>query len=306
MDYTTLWMGSALAAAKLSAAFCCAYLAFLWLDRRRSVPGYHILFPLLVVVTALLALRFSHSPKAGVTYAWIGTAVLGGFSWLLPTRRGAAVDGKPANETGKRNSVASRSVKADEQPGNPSRSNTPIAVTLLAATAAVFSLYAMTRTQFMTTAPLLKAAQSTMFAVGSQLIVTCALLGSVIASTVVLTLGPTGKELLQLNWKGLSRGTTFLFLTQMLLVGLGISQTRANLAAADTDSLSSATVAVLMLYIVGMATVAFIVWSIPSRLSWLSKKGQVTGHVSLAMAGWLALLCLSTALFLPAQWPWVL
>jgi hypothetical protein len=49
---------------------------------------------------------------------------------------------------------------------------------------------------------------------------------------------------------------------------------------------------------------SFVAWMIPTRLYRFMQQGEAKEWVSLALASWIAFLCLGLVAFLPAAWPW--
>jgi hypothetical protein len=122
------------------------------------------------------------------------------------------------------------------------------------------------------------------------------LLGIAIAVSLELTLGALGQGLLQLEWRAVARWASLCWAIQLALNLLVIFSGRASESPLEA--------AAPFLFAFGMMVVGFIAWSIPRRMVELARRGAVEGQVSLALAGWLAVICLTIACWLPPAWPW--
>lgn len=59
-----------------------------------------------------------------------------------------------------------------------------------------------------------------------------------------------------------------------------------------------------MVFALTWLILSFVVWMIPARLYRFDLQGQAKEWVSLALAAWIAFLCLGLVAFLPSAWPW--
>lgn len=109
-----------------------------------------------------------------------------------------------------------------------------------------------------------------------MLTITFALL---LASTLELTVGLTGSELLALPWKRLSAVATFVFLCEILVAGWVILKLK------PTESVEMTAAPVL--YEFSRLLLGYIAWCVPRRMLVLVKSNKLQGQASLALSGWI-------------------
>lgn len=294
MDQRALWLSSSLAAAKFAAALWCGQLALAQLDRRRAILGWQIFLAASAVIVAGWAWTAQDVPSWWKT-TWLIAAILSATLLFECLRRWLATSTTPQRPPD------SPSHMAGARPAAASERCDTTAETLqgslwihwaLTWSCLLLGLASTTQAVWLR----LPADWLVRYAACLQIATAAGLFGSLLASTFELTFGAVGATLLQLNWRQLMRWTTVCFAVQMVIAAGIIAGVRVG----DTPEESVAPV----LYALGMSVLGYIVWCIPSRMLNLSRKGRVEGQVSLAMAGWLAVICLTIASLLPPVWPW--
>jgi hypothetical protein len=303
MDQRALWLSSSLAAAKLATALWCGQLALAQLDRRRAILGWQILLAALSTVVAGWAWTAQDVPKWWKT-VWLIAAILSATLLFEALRRWLSISTAPPRSFDATNDMAtvgSDAANGRRGAGDKAAQRDMIAEPLqgslwvhwtLSWICLVLGLAATTQAVWSR----LPAESVVRYAACLQIATAAGLFGSLLASTLELTGGATGATLLQLRWKQLMYWTSLCFAAQMV-IGVGII---AAVRAVDSPEESIAPV----LFALGMSVLGYIIWCIPNRMVALARKGQVEGQVSLAMAGWLAVICLTIASLLPPAWPW--
>ena len=117
-----------------------------------------------------------------------------------------------------------------------------------------------------------------------------------VASTLELTFGALGSELLALPWSRISMIATLAFLIEILLAGWLV----ARLKPSESVEMTAAPV----LYAFSRLLLGYIAWCVPRRMALLAHKKKLDGQASLALAGWIGLICFAVAMALPTAWPW--
>ena len=265
MDQPALWLSSSFAAAKLVVALWCAQLSLASLDARRTTLGWQILLAAAAIAASLWALS---TPQVPVWWrpAWLVNAILSAAALIDCVRRW----------------VSAPSGQLETWRVHGALGWIGLTITMAATSAAVIMR--------LPSGWLLKTA-------AALDVISCAgLLGLTIAATLELTFGALGTALLRLRWTTIARWTTACWSVQLLLgVYIILSQ-----QAAETPMQTAAP----FLFAFGMMIVGYIVWCIPRRMLSLATRGEMQGHVSLAVAAWLAVVCLVLACVLPPAWPW--
>lgn len=117
-----------------------------------------------------------------------------------------------------------------------------------------------------------------------------------LASTLELTIGTLGSELLSLPWQRFSTIATFGFLAEILLAGWIMMKLKPDESIEVT--------AAPIIYEFSRLLLSYIAWCIPRRMALLAQQKQLKGQASLALAGWIGVLCFILAMALPTAWPW--
>ena len=265
MDPRVLWLSSTFAAAKFAMALWSAQLAVSWLDRRRATLGWQIALSVLAILVSWWAM-----PTGGTQSwwrpAWMCNAILSAAVLFDCVRRWMSV------------------VEGDPQRARVHAGLAWIGLCLSSVTTAVAVIQQLPGDWWTQAAAVLT-------------IVSCAgLLGISIAASLELTLGALGAGLLNLRWPVLARWASLWWAIQIALSGLILLKRRAVESPLET--------ATPFLFAFGMIIVGYIAWCIPRQMVALSKRQEMQGQVSLAIAAWLATLCLLIACGLPPAWPW--
>ncbi len=107
-------------------------------------------------------------------------------------------------------------------------------------------------------------------------------------------MGALGDQLLALPWHRLTTAATFAFLAEILLAGWIIAQLKPS----ETIEMT----AVPVVYEFSRLLLAYIAWCVPRRMALLARNKELKGQASLALAGWIGLICFAIAMALPAAW----
>lgn len=291
MDSRVLWLSATFAAAKLAIALWFGQLALSALDRRRVTLAWQIALAATTVVVSGWAAGTSGAPQWWRP-VWFISSLLAAAALVDCVRRW--ITDPPASEPAE---LPSRHDGASGRQARLSRSGVLehgrqrvhdaiawIGSVLTAAGTAVAILQQLSPEMLPRVAAV------------AELLVCAALLGIVLAASFELTIGATGAVLLGLNWRGLARGASACMLVQLAISSIVILFHRDG--ATLVESLTP------IFFALGMVIVGYIVWAIPRQILALAAKGQVKGQASLAIAGWLAAICLAIACGLPPAWPW--
>ena len=265
------------AAAKLAAAFWLTHIAILLLRRGKSVPIWQIVLSILTVAASTIAWRSGGRPTAFASVNEM-TQAPGGWVWLVACLLALLmlIDGL-------------RQWMSDSL-AKPGRRLPVISVALSLAGCGLCSYAIVTSTD---AASIQGQPQLVMIASLISLFIVFALL---LASTLELTVGSLGAELLALPWRRMSTIATFAFLVEILLAGWVI----ARLKPSDSIEMTAAPV----LYEFSRLLLGYIAWCVPRRMLILSQKKELRGQASLALSGWIGLICFAVAMALPTAWPW--
>lgn len=267
MDQRALWLGSTFAAAKLALALWAAQLAVAGLDRRRATLAWRIALALATIAAAWWTM-----PTAGVPSwwrgAWLANGMLAAATLVDCVRRWLST-------------AAADAVLLTQR-----------IQWLLAASGLALSAVAIG----LATDPQLPRDWLLRTAAPVYLVSAAGLLGIAIAVSLELTLGALGAKLLELNWRTIRGWATLCWLPQVALNVL--------IVLSGQVSESPLEAAAPFLFAFGMLVVGYIAWANPRRMVQLQQRGTVQGQASLAVAGWLAVLCLAIATGLPPAWPW--
>jgi hypothetical protein len=268
MDPHVLGLSATFAAAKLALALWIAQLALPLLDRRRVPLAWQITLSAAGMVASWWAVRDSGAP------AWWGA------SWMVSSFLAAA-----ALIDSVRRWVSD--AKLQSARGLSERIHGGIAIVGLSVAAVACAARLAGQLPFETL---------TLTTAVVQLLASAGLLGIVLAACLELTFGATGATLLGRNWRPLARWSSLGLLLQLAASASVIISGREG--ATLVESLTP------IFFALGMLVVGYIVWAIPRQMVALAAKGRMEGQASLALAGWLAAICLAVACGLPPAWPW--
>ena len=261
---TELMLSNSAAAAKLAAAFWLTHLAIILLRRGGAVPVWQIGLSILTVVVSTIAWR------ADASTAWFIACLLALVMLIDGLRQWmSAGTSKP--------SIAPKSL--------------PIIAITLSITGFALCTYALAVAD---KAGRLGGQPNTMMI--ASLVSLCVMFALLLASTLELTFGALGSELLTLHWSQSSMIATFAFLVEILLAGWVV----ASLKPGESVEMTAAPV----LYEFSRLLLVYIAWCVPRRMTLLAQKKKLDGQASLALAGWIGLICFAVAMALPTSWPW--
>ena len=261
---TGLMLSNSSAAAKLAAAFWLTHLAIILLRRGATVPAWQIGLSILTVVASTIAWR------ADASTGWFIACLLA----LI-----MLIDGLRQWMTG----AASKPSTAPKR--------LPLIAFTLSITGCALCTYALALAE---KAGRLGGQPNAMMI--ASLISLFVLFALLLASTLELTFGALGSELLALPWSRISMIATFAFLVEILLAGWVV----ARLKRGESVELTAAPV----LYEFSRLLLGYIAWCVPRRMALLAHKKALNGQASLALAGWIGLICFAVAMALPTAWPW--
>lgn len=292
MDPQALWLSAPFAAAKLAIALWFGQLALSLLDRRRVTLSWQIALAVATIVVSWGAVRTSGGPSWW-TPAWMTSSLLAAAALVDCVRRwlsapAASERASPASPAAAGPGPELVSGRSSVAPHGSQRIHdlialVGVAITAVAGAAAVFAQ--------------LPASETLARVAAVAQMLTCAgLLGIVLATSFELTIGATGATLLRLNWRRLSRAASLCLLVQLAVSAIVITYRRDG--ATPVESLTP------IFFALGMMIVSYIVWAIPRQMVALAARGPMQGQASLAVAGWLAVICLAVACGLPPTWPW--
>lgn len=267
MDQPALWLGSTYAAAKFVIALWAAQLSLAALDRRRATLGWHITLSALAVIASFWAMP-AITQLSWWRGVWWVNSLLSAAVLVDCVRRWIATEGATF----------------------PSwRVHWMLAWSGLVISA-VASAAALTT----------ELPPSAWLRVGAIVQMFCStwLLGVTAAISLELTLGAIGPGLLGLRWRVLVWVSSLLACAQLALCASLI------LALPNADSPQQAILPIV--FAVVLMIVSYIAWSLPRRMAALARIGEMQGQASLAVAAWLAVICLAIECGLPSAWPWTL
>lgn len=261
---TGLMFSNSAAAAKLAAAFWLAQIAIVLLRRGATVPTWQIGLSILTVIASTIAWR------AETSSGWFIACVLALLMLIDGLRQWmSSVPAKSAAKT----------------------KSWPIVALSLAVAGSSLCTYAIAVSD--SAAKMNGQPHPLMLVSLVSLLLMFALL---LASTLELTIGSLGDELFALPWQRLSTIATFVFLGEILLAGWVITKLKPE----ETIEMTAAPV----IYEFSRLLLGYIAWCVPRRMASLAQKKELRGQASLALSGWIALLCFAVAMALPNAWPW--
>lgn len=278
MDPRALWLSVTFAAAKLAIGLWFGQLVLSVLDRRRATLAWQIGLSAATIVVSWWALRTSGVPQWWAP-AWVTSSLLAAAVLVDCVRRWLSM---PLSDESQ---IASRKSARAEHGSQRVHDLICLVGWAVALTASGVAILASLPPETLARAVAVL-----------QLSLSAGLLGIALAASVELTIGATGAVLLSLNWGRLAYMTTV-----FLLMQLGISTFLIVLHPAGETLADSLTP---IFFALGMVMVSYIVWAIPRQMVVLAAKGRMEGQASLAVAGWLAVICLLVVCGLPPAWPW--
>lgn len=261
---TGLLLSNSAAAAKLSAAFWLTHVAIILLRRGATVPAWQIGLSILTVVASTIAWRADGSTGWFIACLLALVMLIDGLrQWLSGSSPKPATSGR----------------------------GLPLVAITLSVTGCTLCTYALVVAD--------KAGrlggQPNALMVASLLLLFM-MFALLLASTLELTFGSLGAELLALPWPRLSTIATFTFLAEILLAGWLV----AKMKPGESIEITAAPV----LYAFSRLLLGYIAWCVPRRMALLAQKKELKGQASLALAGWIGLICFAVAMALPTAWPW--
>ncbi len=261
---TGLILSNTAAAAKLAAALWLSHIAIVLLRRGATVPIWQIALSILTVIASTIAWRADRSTGWFIACLLALVMLIDGLrQWM------SGGSTKPAG-------VAK---------------GWPLVAVTLAIVGCALCTYAMAMAD--PAAQLGGQPHPLMIASLLSLYVMFALL---LASSLELTVGKLGAELLALPWQRISTVATFGFLAEILLAGWVISKLKPG----ESVEMTAAPV----LYEFSRLLLGYIAWCVPRRMAMLAHKKELKGQASLALSGWIGVICFSIAMALPTAWPW--
>jgi len=293
MDSRALWFSAASFVARLAIALWFALLALGILDRRRSALAWQVALAVATLACSWWVL-FSWSKPTWFRPLWFIQSGLAAVVIVNCLRRWIHSPKHATDAVSPDLSVG--------QPTAPGHGWAHWALTIVGTALSAVAVFGVLLEQAgsggqMVSGPAWQTLDWHDLLTGAHLLSCAGLLGIACALTLELTFGALGSELLCLAWRSLAGWTSLAWVVQIALACV-LMRFGGERQAASVETLMP------LLFGLAMILIGYIVWMIPWRMSVFAKQQKIVGQVSLAMAAWLAVLCLSVASGLPGTWPW--